>query len=221
MRRVSVENGTTLLVALRELTWREYNHSVEQSQCPLPDQITEIPSSDLPVTHISPLQFNCYLDWLNARTRGGYRLPTAEEWRAFSKPAMERMFPWGDKLGWDNAVVSKHFDTAPRRKMYVAHSWIGGPTPSIHSFLLPAGSFAPSERGLYDIVGNVAEYTSDWEPGDETCLRVASSEECQVAVIVGGGVFDPVAEDGFMAFSSKRFVNLQQDVGFRIVRDGE
>lgn len=221
MRQVSLENGDTILVATHELTWRKYIRSVEQAQCPLPDQITAVPSSDLPVTHISPLEFSCYLDWLNDRTHGGYRLPTAEEWRAFSKPAVQRNFPWGNELGWDNAVVFGHFDPAPLRRLNAAHSWIGGRTPSIHNFLLPVGSFAPSERGLYDIVGNVAEYTSTCEPGPPTCLRVASSEECQVAVILGGGVFDPVAKDGFMAFASKRFVNLQQDVGFRIVRDGK
>ncbi|GAA4035079.1 formylglycine-generating enzyme family protein [Parerythrobacter jejuensis] len=221
MRRVTLENGDSILVATHELTWREYNFSVEQSQCPLPSQVASVPSSDLPVTHISPIEFNCYLDWLNGRTQGGYRLPTAEEWRAFAKPAAQRKFPWGEELGWDNAVVFEHFDPAPLRKFNVAHSWVGGRTPSIHSFLLPVGSFAPSERGLYDIVGNVAEYTSTWEPGPPTCLRVASSQECQVAVILGGGVFDLVAEDGFMAFASKRFVNLPQDVGFRIVRNGE
>ena len=219
MRQISLENGDTILVAIHELTWRDYNRSVEQAQCPLPYRITAIPSSDLPVTHISPLEFSCYLEWLNGRTQGGYRLPTAEEWRAFSKPTAQRKFPWGNELGWDNAVVFEHFDTAPLRRLDVAHSWMGGRTPSTHSFILPVGSFAPNERGLYDVVGNVAEYTSTWEPGPAVCLRVASPEECQVAVILGGGVFDPVAEGGFMAFSSEGFVNLQEPIGFRIVRD--
>lgn len=220
MRAVSLIDGRTLLVAQHELTWLEYLPSVREASCPLPAGKTNIPPDRLPVTHISPLEFECFLDWLSQRSGHSYRLPSSEEWSLFAAPAEGTAFPWGDQWEWGRAAVWEKFDTA----LLVAKKFSSSDQRfdlPIYAALPPVESFPPDRKGLFDTVGSVAEYTSTTLPPTSTCLKVADAASCSIVVYRGGGVFDELSGEGFLVFQEKTFANAQQPIGFRVVRDLE
>ncbi len=101
-----------------------------------------------PVVHVAYEDVEAYATWI------GKELPTEAEWEFAARGGIEgAVFAWGDE----------HF---PNGKA-MANTWQGEfpwQNLKIDGFegTSPVGSFAPNAYGLYDMTGNVWEWTSDW-----------------------------------------------------------
>ncbi|NXY47602.1 SUMF1 enzyme, partial [Ceuthmochares aereus] len=105
---------------------------------------------DHPVLHVSWNDAVAFCMW------AGKRLPTEAEWEFSCRGGLENrylLFPWGNKL-------------QPKGQHY-ANIWQGVfPTNNTaedgYKGTAPVTAFPPNGYGLYNIVGNAWEWTSDW-----------------------------------------------------------
>jgi len=105
-----------------------------------------IGKENYPVVHIALEDALAYCKWANRR------LPTEAEWEAAAQGTNQNtIFTWGD----DAAVLNQN-----------ANTWQGVfPTQNAakdgFAFIAPVKSYPPNSIGIYDLLGNVWEITSD------------------------------------------------------------
>ncbi|MCF7752160.1 formylglycine-generating enzyme family protein [Bacillus subtilis subsp. subtilis] len=103
---------------------------------------------DHPVVHVGYADALAYAQW------AGKQLPTEAQWEYAAGGGQHGTeFAWGDSL----TVRGRH----------QANTWQGEfPWLNLdedgHRWTSPVGSFAPNGFGLYDMIGNVWEWTCDW-----------------------------------------------------------
>src|SRR5579871_403707 len=143
---------------------------------------------DHPVVHVAFEDAETYARW------AGKRLPTEPEWEFAARGGLEgKDFVWGDEMEPGGAPA--------------ANTWQGEfPWRSTHrngARTMPVGRFAPNGFGLYDMAGNVWEWTSDWFVADRTAIespccsgdsRELSYDPCQPEIriprkVLKGGSF--------------------------------
>jgi formylglycine-generating enzyme len=118
---------------------------------------------DHPVVHLAFEDVKAYADW------AGKQLPTEAEWELACRGGLEGAeFAWGDEFNPDGR--------------WMANTWQGEfPTENLkldgYATTAPVGSFPPNGYGLYDMIGNVWEWTCDWyqvhvEPAHACCTPV-------------------------------------------------
>jgi formylglycine-generating enzyme len=125
---------------------------------------------DHPVVHVTYADALAFCEW------AGCRLPTEPEWECAARGGLESAtYSWGDE---------DVLDPVPR-----ANVW-QGTFPNDNSLAdgfartAPVGSFAPNGFGLYDMGGNVWEWTADWFRSDMNARRASEAAR--------GPVVDPV-----------------------------
>jgi len=129
-----------------------------------------------PVTHVAYADAEAYADW------AGKALPTEAEWEYAARGGLDQAtFTWGDEF-------------APKGRM-MANTWQGEfPWQNLctdgYERTSPVGRFAPNRFGLYDMAGNVWEWTSDTfdvrEIAAACCAPGIADERFPRRVIKGG-----------------------------------
>lgn len=116
------------------------------------------PLEDEPVACMSWHDAKAYVAWLSARTGKPYRLLSESEWEYVARAGSNTRFPWGDSAE-DICKRANVFDESGKRAsdlVYVPAECDDG-----YPFTAPVGSFKPNAFGLYDVIGNVWEWTED------------------------------------------------------------
>lgn len=104
-----------------------------------------------PVVHISWDDANAYAKW------AGKRLPTEAEWEYASKGGLEgKRFPWGDEFKPNNQFMANTFQGQFPHHAVPEDGYAG---------TSPVKAYPANGYGLYDVVGNVWEWTNDWYHG--------------------------------------------------------
>jgi len=187
--------------------------------------------NDYPVVGISWEQATAFCAWrtnylmmsanLRGRTIEPYRLPTEAEWEYAARSGRnENKYPWSqDGVTGNKGCFLANFK--PDRGNYVADG---------HLITNKVASFSPNEFGLYDMAGNVAEWTSTafLESGPEIMsdmnpeYRYIAAKEDPYALkrkVVRGGSWKDVAHLIRSDIRSFEFQNEQRSfIGFRCVR---
>ena len=117
-------------------------------------------SSSRPVACVSYNDVAAYIDWLNKKTTSReYRLPTEAEWEYAARGGTRTIRFWGDDT---DSSACRYANVADK-----GHGW-RNPFPCVdgYKWAAPVGSFQPNSYGLYDMLGNVWEWCSDWYDED-------------------------------------------------------
>ncbi|MCD6430833.1 MAG: formylglycine-generating enzyme family protein [Deltaproteobacteria bacterium] len=109
-----------------------------------------------PVVEVSCEDAVTYAEWLSTKSGRKFRLPFEAEWEYACRAGTTTVCFWGEGSACYYANVA---DKAAKREWptWTAHNCEDG-----FKVTAPVGSFQPNSFGLYDMLGNVWEWCSDW-----------------------------------------------------------
>jgi formylglycine-generating enzyme required for sulfatase activity len=110
------------------------------------------------VTCINFGDAEAYVEWLSAKTGKTYRLLTEAEWEYAARAATTTRFSFGD----DEKDLCRHgngADLTARRS--IAGLGQSAACSDGYAYTAPGGMFLPNTFGLYDMHGNVRQWTQD------------------------------------------------------------
>jgi formylglycine-generating enzyme required for sulfatase activity len=176
---------------------------------------------DDPVVCVSWNEAQAYVAWLSERTGQTYRLPTEAEWEYAARAGTQSARWWGD--GAANACSYANVLGRNRARQLGVSEALSHPCESSFAYLSPVGSFPTNPFGLFDMLGNVFQWTEDClnlnlvgRPSDQ---RAPSGGDCGHHMLRGGSWIT-------LAFYV-RSGNRQEEtadyrssfIGFRVARD--
>lgn len=132
-------------------------------------------AGDHPVACVNFDEAQAYIAWLNAQTDGGYRLLTEVEWEYVARGGATQnlVYPWGNDAA-KGCPFANVFDRTMMAK-YAGVDTTGykvfDPMDCEDGLLNTSavGSLKPNAFGVYDLIGNVAEWVD--ECYESTCAR--------------------------------------------------
>ena len=106
-----------------------------------------------------------YVQWLSQETGARYRLLTEAEWEYVARAGTQTARYWGMRES-GQCRYGNGADAAARREFpdVDASNFTGCSDGYVYN--APVGSFQPNAFGLYDMLGNVWEWTEDCWNGD-------------------------------------------------------
>jgi formylglycine-generating enzyme required for sulfatase activity len=158
----------------------------------------------LPVINVSWDDVKAYVAWLSKKTGKTYRLLSEAEREYVTRAGTQTAYSWGDGIGKGNANCNG-----------CGSEWDNKQTA-------PVGSFAANAFGLYDMHGNVGEWTQDcWQDnynGAPTDGSARTSGDCSRRGVRGGSWYvAPVYLRS--AYRGKTTINDRNGtLGFRVSR---
>ena len=103
---------------------------------------------DHPVVHVTHADAEAYADW------AGKQLPTEAEYEFAARGGLDRAeYAWGNELAPKGALLANYWQGEFPHANSLADGWLR--TSPVRSF--PANGY-----GLFDLIGNVWEWTDDW-----------------------------------------------------------
>lgn len=152
--RVAIEIRERLEIMRYQVSAADYARCIAAGACKRLDN--PAPRGDLAVTGVSHADASDYARWLSQETGAVWRLPTDREW---AQAAGSRFVD--DARGLSGAETNPALRWLADYEREANRKAASDPTPR------PVGSFGANEHGVYDIAGNVWEWT-------QTCLRRVS-----------------------------------------------
>ncbi len=112
-------------------------------------------TDDQPVTMITYNDAEAFVDWLTAKEKLLYRLPTEAQWEYAARGGLPApRFPWGDA-----PPDGRKANYADRSKPFL---WKDSDEDSGYKNVSPVGKFPANGFGLYDMAGNVLQWVRDY-----------------------------------------------------------
>jgi len=122
-----------------------------------------------PVTCISSYDADAFCRWASKQSGRKVRLPTEAELEYLQRAGTETRYFWGDRTDphgrlanvADDGIIGDE-DIFPDGQPSMKHLIPKGRNDQ-YPFTTPVGFFPPNLFGVFDAIGNVWEYTADWE----------------------------------------------------------
>jgi len=134
-------------VPLHQVSWWEFAEGASW-RSPLGAGSSLDGLDDHPVVHVAWADAKAYADW------AGKSLPSEAEWEYAARGGLANSdYAWGDELAPDGAMLANYWQ---------------GPFPHGNSLLdgwertSPVRHYPANGHGLWDMIGNVWEWTGDW-----------------------------------------------------------
>jgi formylglycine-generating enzyme len=130
---------------------------------------------DHPVVHVAYDDAAAYAAW------AGKDLPTEAEWERAARGGLDGAeYAWGDELTPGGRHLANVWQGEFPRENLVLDGW---------EHTAPAKSFPPNGYGLFQVTGNVWEWTSDWYQ-DHAALAATVDRTCCAVANPRGGTRD-------------------------------
>jgi formylglycine-generating enzyme required for sulfatase activity/cytochrome c5 len=174
-----------------------------------------------PASCVSWQDAQAYTAWLAAKTGQPYRLPSEAEWEYAGRAGATTLFPWGDALGatctYANARAAANWTPSKPGEE--------GPFPCDDGYenSAPVGSFRPNGFGLYDMIGNVFEWTADCNHTGFDGAPVDGSAwiddpACVFRIMKGGSFANSLRQARLAARVGRPVSGRAPMLGFRVAR---
>jgi formylglycine-generating enzyme required for sulfatase activity len=173
----------------------KYEVTQEQWQAVMGDNPSLAKGAKLPVNKLSWNDCQQFINKLNAKSNGGYRLPTEAEWEYACRAGTITAYSYGDSLTKSDASIE------------------GGSIKLV-------GSYTPNAFGLYDLHGNVWEWCEDWY-GDYPAGSITDPKgpaEGPGRVLRGQSFLERKSAHSSLRHSDMPTGRYHGNVGFRLVK---
>lgn len=218
--RMALEEGPqyavsvpSLAVSITEVTENSWGKCVEDGMCIEGNggRLGHSKIDFLPVTEVSWEDITGrkgYLDWLNSKSKGlAYRLPSEAEWEYFARAGTKDPFP------------RKYEITSTEANFRGTAKFLGRPASDYRGKAIDVGSLPPNDFGLYDVQGNVLEWTADCWYETLAEYKLKRNPNCDRRGLRGGSWLD---EPNSLRFAFRRGYDKKirtKNIGFRVVKD--
>jgi formylglycine-generating enzyme required for sulfatase activity len=173
-----------------------------------------------PVINVSWEDAQTYVKWLSAITGDEYRLLSEAEYEYAARAGSQSFYPWGDDIKLNGQPMANC--------MLCGSPWDGKKTAPVCGWQAgdpqrPAGCLFPANAfGLYDMEGNIYEWTNDcWSPsyvGAPLDGSSWTSGDCSIRVVRGGSWdSDPNDLRGGDRYNTSSDIQVF-NFGFRVAR---
>ena len=182
-----------------EVTNEQYGRCVDAGVCedPANDYWRDDIYRQRPVTDVDWLQASTYAEWV------GGRLPTEAEWEYACRGTDRRIYPWGNEV--PTAARLSFLNSDDREVTQV-------------------GEFPPGANGLFDMAGNVMEWTADryvpYGSGQQTEGGSADASSVDPRTVRGGDLWEGAANVRCAFRDSTAPDEGYYYLGFRVVIPG-
>jgi sulfatase modifying factor 1 len=175
-----------------------------------------------PVVCVDWRDANAYVNWLSKESGKRYRLPSEAEWEYAARAGTQSSLYWGspgDACTFGNVADGSNLrirdSQIPNRDFFACTDGF--------AFTAPVAAFKPNAFGLYDVIGNVWEWTQDcFNPsydGAPTNGAAWLSGDCGRRIARGGSWTSPARHVTVTFRDPDPATYRSSYLGFRVVRD--
>ena len=205
-------------VGIFEVTMNQWDQCVAGGGCSMRPRDNGWGRENRPVIMVSWNDAQEYVAWMNQKTGQKYRLPSESEWEYFARAGEESEWIGGDPASTCTYANIAGTETGLRWQ----HEACADAAPLE---TLPVGSLRPNAFGIYDVIGNVAEWTLD-------CMNLSYLDApadgsawgrgiCSSRMTRGGSWFTGTREIRLPARFNLKTGDRNDFTGFRLVRKVE
>jgi formylglycine-generating enzyme required for sulfatase activity len=188
------------------------------------------PLDSEPAVCVSWDDARAYAEWLSSESGKRYRLPSEAEWEYVARGGTSFPRYWGENDSREDLVLSLACDNANVYDTSAVDAlrlpWPNARCSDHATALAPVGQYEPNAFGVYDIIGNVREWTMDCFTASYTGRPLDARAwtwqgGCETKVVRGGSFASRPRDARAPARSAELTGHRQSDLGFRVARDYE